>query len=227
MHEPTSFRRPPQVRFAVLEKKWRDWLLSWVKRQAGWAATFIDESWFVLWPRGSSCWAERKRPWRIPKAKSWTKGKTPPSTCLYADLDAETRDVTGEWHETWNQQETGQHLKGVIRRYAAHGVRFLVVFWDHAPWHVADRLRRLVARYNRSAKRHGRLRVLLFRLPKKAPWLMPLEAVFGQTKRAVGPIERKSMPALQQAVERRLERRNAWAREGLQDEHSSTPLLSA
>ena len=198
-----------------------------MKRHEGWAAAFSDESWFVLWPRQSSTWAQRKRPQRIRKAKSWKKGQAPPSTCWYADLDATTRAVTGEWHDTWNQHETWEHLKGTIRRYAAQGVRFLVLFWDNAPWHLAQRLRAMLARYNRHAKRHGRLRVLLVALPIKAPWLMPLEAVFGQTKRAVGPVERESIPALQNAVERRLERRNGWTEEERQNAHPSNQLLSA
>jgi len=61
-----------------------------VEHHAGWAAVFTDESWFVLWPRQSSTWAPRKYPQRIRKAKSWKKGEAPPSTCLYADLDAGT-----------------------------------------------------------------------------------------------------------------------------------------
>ena len=214
----------PAVRF---EQRWRDWLLSWVAHHRGWAAAFTDESWFVLWPRQASTWAHHKRPERIRKAKSWKKGEAPPSTCLYADLDAATRQVTGEWHETWNQRETWQHLKETIRRYAAQSYRFLVIFWDNAPWHLAQQLHRRLARYNRYAKRHGRLRVLLCALPIKAPWLMPLEAVFGQTKRAVGPLERESLSTLQGAVEQRLLRRNTWATEDRLHNHPSTQLLSA
>ena len=135
---------------------------------------------------------------------------SPPSCYLYADMDARTCQVRGEWHQTWNQRQTWQHLKGVIRRYAGQGVRALVILWDNAPWHVAAWLHRLLTRYNRWAKRHGRLRVLLFALPRKAPWLMPLEAVFRQTKRAVGPQPHASLAALRGAVDRRLERRNAW-----------------
>jgi len=88
------------------KQKWRAWLLSWVERHAGWAAVCTDESWFVLWPRQAGTWASRNRPKRIAKAKSWKKGQAPPSTCLYADLDATTREVTAEWHPTWNQHET-------------------------------------------------------------------------------------------------------------------------
>jgi DDE superfamily endonuclease len=141
-------------------------------------------------------------------------------------MDATTRQVRGEWHPTWNQRHTWQHLKGVIRRYAGQGVRALVILWDNAPWHVAAWVHRLVARYNRWAKRHGRLRVLLFALPRRAPWLMPLEAVCRQTKRAVGPCTHRTLAALQRAVDRRLERRNTGA-EQQRTTHRSNSLLSA
>jgi DDE superfamily endonuclease len=176
------------------------------------AAVYVDQSWFVLWPRPAATWARRRRPLRVPQAKRWRRSERPPSRCLYATYDAATRQVEGAWHRTWNQQETWRHLKGVIRRSAAGGLRSLVLLGDNAPWHVAQRLRRRVARYNRWAKRHGTLRVLLSFLPKQAPWVMPLEAVFGQTKRAVGPLHHATLRALQGAVEQRLERRNAWVR---------------
>ena len=190
------------------------------------AAVYIDQSWFVLWPRVAETWARQRRPLRLPKAKSWGRTERPPSCGLYADMDARTRQVRGEWHQTWNQRETWQHLKGVMRRYAGQGVRALVILWDNAPWHVAAWVHRLVTRYNRWAKRRGHLRVLLFALPRRAPWLMPLEAVFRQTKRAVGPLHHASLATLRRAVERRLERRNAWVDQQRRT-HRSHSLLSA
>lgn len=190
------------------------------------AAVYIDQSWFVLWPRVAETWARRRRPLRVPKAKSWGRAHRPPSCCLYADMDAHTRQVRGAWHTTWNQHETWTHLKRVIRRYARQGVGALVILWDNAPWHVAQRVHRRLDRYNRWAKRHGRLRVLLFALPVRAPWLMPLEAVFRQTKRAVGPLDHDSLATLQGAVERRLDRRNVWAAAKISQAHPSTSLHS-
>ncbi len=105
------------------------------------------------------------------------------------------------------------------------GVRLLVLFWDNALWHVAQRPQRLVARYNRYTRATDDC--VSCSLPIKASWLTPLEAVSGRTKRVVGLIERASMPALQEAVERRLERRNAWAEEERLNTHPSNQLLSA
>jgi hypothetical protein len=170
---------------------------------------FIDESWFVLWPQGTTCWAERKRPRRIPKNKSWKRGERPPSCALYARMDVAQRAVGGEWHPTWNQEETWAFLQAVIADYQARGSRYLVVFWDHGPWHVAASIAEHVAAQNRRARKDGGTRVLLFYLPIRSAWLMPLEGVFGQTKRAVGGTSYADLDALQTAVERRFERRNA------------------
>jgi len=181
----------------------------------------------VLWPRPTSAWARKRRPQRVPKAKSWKKGERPPSRCLYAEMDVCEQEVQGEWHQTWNQEETWKYLQGLIARYAAKGVRYLVVFWDNAPWHVAAGLRERVAAYNRQAKRVGKLHVVLFCLPSKSPWLMPLEGVFGQTKRAVGMRQRDTLDQLQDAVDQRLAWRNARVRARRKHAHSSTSLVSA
>ena len=204
------------------KKRWRarliDWVLKDIRRRAG---VFIDESWFVLWAHQAEGWAERRRPERIPKDKSWDRKHRPPSSALYATMDVERREVAGEWHDTWNQEETWAHLQEVIKSYQARGIRYLVVFWDHAPWHTAQSIKHKVAEHNRQVKREGGVRVHLFHLPIRAPWLMPLEAVFGQTKRAVGTRTREQMADLQAAVERRLLRRNARVRK-----HSQQPMLS-
>lgn len=170
---------------------------------------FIDESWFVLWPHRTTGWAARKRPSRIPKNKSWKHGKRPPSCALYARMDVVGREVGGQWHPTWDQGETWAFLQEVIADYRKRGSRYLVIFWDHGPWHVAASVRAKVAAHNRMARRTGGMHVALFFLPIRAPWLMPLEGVFGQTKRAVGGASYADLHALQAAVERRFERRNA------------------
>lgn len=179
------------------------------------AGVFIDESWFVLWPHQAETWAEVGRPLRIPKDKSWGRNQRPPSKALYAEMDVLSREVRGEWHETWNQEETWRHLEGVIKRYEQRGVRYLIVFWDHGPWHVAKSVKRRVRAHNLEVKRQrregqdGGVHVLLFYLPIRSPWLMPLEGVFGQTKRAIGTGQRETMAELQTAVDQRLEYRNA------------------
>ncbi len=186
---------------------------------------YLDESWFVLWPQPAPGWAGRRRPPLVPKAKSWPRGERPPSTCLYATMDVLERTVTGAWHTTWNQDETWADLQTLIRDYAATGTRYLVVLWDNAPWHVARRLHERLAEHNRQAKGTGGLRVLLFQLPTRAPWLMPLEPVFGQTKRAVGSRQRETLIDLETAVDHRLEQRNRRGLTRRQHRHRLTSLV--
>lgn len=183
------------------------------------AGVFIDESWFVLWPHPTAQWARCRRPVRLPKNKSWRRTERPPSCALYAGMDVVQREVRGEWHPTWNQEETWRHLQGVITAYAAAGMRYLVVFWDHGPWHTAASVARHLADYNRMSTEHGGMRVGLCYLPVKAPWLMPLEPVFGQTKRAVGSQQHTSMDELHAAVDRRLHWRN-----GRVHQHTQHPM---
>lgn len=178
------------------------------------AGVFIDESWFVLWPHQAETWAEIGRPLRIPKDKSWKENDRPPSCALYAEMDVARREVRAEWHDTWNQEETWKHLQTVIKEYEQRGTRYLIVFWDHGPWHTASSVRRRVRAHNLEVKRQrragedGGVRVLLFYLPIRSPWLMPLEGVFGQTKRAIGTEQRATLGDLQAAVDQRLEYRN-------------------
>lgn len=127
-------------------------------------------------------------------------------------MDAVEREVSGEWHDTWNQAETWNYLEGVLKEYRRRGIRYLVIFWDNGPWHIAASVRARITEHNRQVKRDGGVHVILFYLPIKSPWLMPLEPVFGQTKRAIGPERRQEMSELKSAVERRIDRRNALVR---------------
>ena len=82
---------------------------------------------------------------------------------------------------------------------------------DRGPWHTARGLRAHLAARNADARRTGGVRVLLVFLPTRSPRLLPLEAVFGPTKRAVGPRQRASLDELRAAVDARLARRNGSA----------------
>jgi len=193
-----------------LQKKWRDRLIAWIAAApTPRVGVFIDESWFVLWPHWTTGWAARKRPRRIPKNKAWKRGERPPSCALYAQMDVVHREVSGEWHPTWNQEETWTFVQQVIADYQARGSCYLVVFWDHGPWHVAASIAEHIVAHNRTAQRTGGIHVRLFFLPIRSPWLMPLEGVFGQTKRAVGGVSHADLHTLQTAVEHRFARRNA------------------
>jgi len=65
------------------------------------------------------------------------------------------------------------------------GRKVLVLIWDNAPWHTSKRIRQWIHWYNQAAKYTGDVRLLVFWLPTKSPWLNPIEPHWGHAKRQV------------------------------------------
>ena len=63
--------------------------------------------------------------------------------------------------------------------------RCIIVIWDHASWHKSKKVRTWIREYNRQAKQSGDVRLLVWLLPKKSPWLNPIEPRWLHGKRAV------------------------------------------
>jgi transposase len=61
----------------------------------------------------------------------------------------------------------------------------LVLIWDNAPWHTSKRIRQWIHWYNQCAKLTGDVRLLVFWLPIKSPWLNPIEPHWGHAKKHV------------------------------------------
>jgi hypothetical protein len=61
--------------------------------------------------------------------------------------------------------------------------RFLVVIWDNASWHLSRKVRAWIRFYNRTAKEKGDVRLLVWRLPSRSPWLNPIEPHWIHAKR--------------------------------------------
>lgn len=84
-----------------------------------------------------------------------------------------------------NREQMGgfsMHLLALARR---QGKRVLVLIWDNAPWHTSHRIKAWIRRYNREAKRLGEGRLLVHWLPRKSPWLNPIEPRWGHAKKHV------------------------------------------
>jgi hypothetical protein len=73
----------------------------------------------------------------------------------------------------------------LLAHCTASGLRFVVLFWDKAPWHTSQRTRAWIRAYNQQAKREQRTRLIVCSLPTRSPWLMPLESIFGWIKHQV------------------------------------------
>ena len=99
------------------------------------------------------------------------------SLSVYLALDMKTREIHHLYMPYCRSECTIACLKEWIREYASR--RALIVLWDKASWHISGKVRGFIRRWNRYAKRHGKVRVILHTFPTKAPWLNPMEAVIG------------------------------------------------
>lgn len=61
----------------------------------------------------------------------------------------------------------------------------MALTWDHASLHKNKRLKQWIRSYNQQAKREGNVRLLTLLLPKKSPWLNPIEPCWIHAKRKV------------------------------------------
>ena len=193
-----------------LRKTQRDRLLAMVRAAPDGAAVWLDQSWFVLWPYRFWAWAARKEPPRV--AKRWNEKVD--TTALYAALDDETQEAFLRWAEGQpNSETTVQFLESLMAHCTKKGKRFIVLFWDKAPWHTSKETRSWIRAYNRRAQSDGLTRLIVCKLPTRSPWLLPLEPIFGWLKHQVlGDRVFDSIAALRAAAERYFRQRVAAAK---------------
>jgi transposase len=99
------------------------------------------------------------------------------SLSVYLALDMKTRETYHLYMPYCCSEYTIAALKEWIEEYSDH--RALVILWDKASWHTSGMVKEFVRSWNRYAKAHGKVRLIIHTFPTKAPWLNPMEAVIG------------------------------------------------
>ena len=99
------------------------------------------------------------------------------------------RDDTRQMHLAFcsgqpNSDYTLLFLPELLAIGRAEGKRLVIVIWDHASWHKSKMVRQWIRAHNRQAKQTGDVRLLVWLLPKKSPWLNPIEPRWVHGKRA-------------------------------------------
>jgi DDE superfamily endonuclease len=69
--------------------------------------------------------------------------------------------------------------------FTAQGKRAVLLMWDNASWHVSRAGQEWIKAHNRKAKHEGGCRFLVCRLPRRSPWLKPIEPTWLHGTRAV------------------------------------------
>jgi hypothetical protein len=100
-----------------------------------------------------------------------------------------------ELEQTWLRFVDGRPVSGITTRFlewcwkklAASGKKVLVLIWDHASWHISREVRRWIGEHNRALKKGEKegVRIVTCLLPKKSPWLNPIEPKWIHGKRKV------------------------------------------
>jgi hypothetical protein len=100
------------------------------------------------------------------------------------------RDDTRQMHLAFcpgqpNSDHTLRFLPQLLDIGRTEGKQLVIVIWDHASWHKSKQVRRWIRAHNQQAKQTGDVRLLVWLLPKKSPWLNPIEPRWIHGKRAV------------------------------------------
>ena len=145
-----------------------------------------DESWFSRFAQPAAhAWAAPGEALRLVEEEPPTREPHKALAC-YGAVEQDADDVylyfcEGQPNSEYTFAMLGQ-LLGIARQA---GKRVLAVIWDHASWHKSKRLHGWIRAYNQQAKQEGDVRLLTCLLPKKSPWLNPMEPRWIHAKRKI------------------------------------------
>jgi len=171
------------------------------EQKPDWAFGYQDETW---WSRLSHpdlhSWAEGDEFLRLIEQVHRKDDPDPKAIACYglAVHGYEQSDVKHE--EVWLRFVEGnpcsdltiQYLEWLLEKTQLADKRVLVMVWDHATWHKSKAVRQWIREHNRAVKENRQgIRLLPFLLPKKSPWLNPIEPMWIHAKRKVVEPDKK------------------------------------
>jgi len=175
-----------------------------------WVLGFEDETWWSrLAQPNMNAWTEVDHPLRLMEKALDKDDPGPKALACYGLLvrwDASGAELVDQvWlrfvERNPNSGLTIQFLVWCCEKLQAAGKRVLVLIWDHASWHISQTVRDWIREHNRQVKNNGQgLRILKCLLPKKSPWLNPIEPMWIHGKRKV--VEPDRVLSAQEIAER-------------------------
>jgi hypothetical protein len=156
---------------------------------ADWVAGFEDECWWsrVAQPSLHS-FSEAGEPLRLVQQLVAKDDPDPKAISCYGLY-------MPELEQAWVRLVDGRPISGITthflewcwRKLEVLGKKVLVLIWDNASWHTSREVRRWIGRHNRALKKGEKkgVRIVTCFLPKKSPWLNPIEPKWTHGKRRV------------------------------------------
>ena len=170
------------------KKRRRDRLIRVAERHPEWAVGFLDETWFSRLARPAlNSWSDAGEPLRLVEQSVAKDDPDPKAISCYGLF-------LPEFEEVWVRFVDGRPVSSISTRFLswccqklqAAGKRVWVLIWDNASWHISHEVRRWIDEHNRAVKSTGEgLRIISCLLPKKSPWLNPIEPKWVHGKRRV------------------------------------------
>lgn len=171
-----------------------------VRGHPDWALGFEDETWWSrLEQPNLRSWTETDRPLGLVE-KALAKEDPGPKALACYGLLVRSIGSQSSWDETiWlrfvegnpNSLLTEHFLAWCCEKLQAVGKSVLVLIWDHASWHIRSAMQHWIRDHNWQVKRSGQgVHILSCLLPKKSPWLNPIEPMWIHGKRRVVEPER-------------------------------------
>jgi len=169
--------------------------------QPDWAYSFQDETW---WSRFSHpdlhSWEEDGQYTKLVEQVYSKNDPDPKALACYGLLVRWKNNKAQIKEKVWLRFVEGNPCSGLTIKYLQwtcskarqSGKRVLVMFWDHAPWHISKGVMDWVHKHNREARQSGTgIRLLICFLPKKSPWLNSIEPMWIHAKRKIVEPNRK------------------------------------
>lgn len=141
------------------------------------------------------CWFSR---FAAPKVYQWTDGNdirmtsydtrervNPAVSCYGVRCSISKQVVLGFFEGQPLSEMTWNFVQGLLARARQMEKKLLVLIWDNAGWHLSKRLKLWIHQHNQQAKATGDVRLLTHLLPRKSPWLNPIEPCWLHAKRAI------------------------------------------
>lgn len=166
-----------------------------------WAYCFQDETW---WSRLSHpdlhSWVKLGNFTKLVEQTHSKADPEPKALACYGLLVRWKNDQAQRKQKIWLRFVKGnpcseltiQYLQWTCSKAHRLSKRVLVIFWDHASWHISTQVLEWVHNHNRQVKQAGKgVRLLICFLPKKSPWLNAIEPMWIHAKRKIVEPERK------------------------------------
>jgi DDE superfamily endonuclease len=153
-----------------------------------WVVGFEDETWWSRFEQPNlHSWVEAAEQMRLLQKEAKKDDADPKALSCYGLY-------LPELERTWLRFVDGrpvsaittQFLEWSCQRLEAMGKKALLLVWDNASWHKSKFVKDWIAAHNRRVKDSGLgVRIVPCLLPKKSPWLNPIEPKWVHGKRKV------------------------------------------